>query len=313
MKRKDKKSKLSRFGFTLVELLGVIVIMAVIFVLVFPAVNNIINISKDTVYQTQINKILNAAYELSLQNTKYLPDKGEKNYITLGELKYKGLVDVSIENPETNEKFSDNLVISIHNVGSNYKYLKTNSKLEGDYLYTAEPEENDKNLLPNISLEGLTLNSDGNYIITLDINSEFEEYEYVATSNSGLDLTNKVSKYILKNNNAVESVDTSKTGIYKIYYSVVDNNGYANTVILNIIIGDTIPPTISSLENVTLDKDVESFDLLEGVTCEDNSGYCDITTSGTIEFGVANKYIIEYTASDPSGNIYVQKRVITVE
>ena len=44
-------------GFTLVEVLGVIVILAVIFVLVFPSVKNVLSQSKETVYDTQINKI----------------------------------------------------------------------------------------------------------------------------------------------------------------------------------------------------------------------------------------------------------------
>lgn len=300
-------------GFTLVELLGVLVILFVIFLLVFPSVDNIITTGTETVYQTQINKILNAAYDLSLQNTNYLPNRGEKNYMTLGELKYEGLIDVNIENPETNKKFEDNLVVSIYNVGTNYEYSNANSKLEGDYLYTVESKKINKNLLPKISLD-LDPNSDGNYIITLGLNEKIPEINYTATSKKdAVDLTDKVVKYILKNNQAVENIDTSKSGIYKVYYSVVDDDGYANTSILNIMIGDNIPPEISTLENVTISKEIKSFDLLEGITCEDNSGYCDITTSGTIKFGVADKYIIEYTAQDPTGNTTTKKRIITVE
>ena len=41
-------------GFTLVELLGVIILLMVIFLLVFPATKLIINKSEDTVYKTQI-------------------------------------------------------------------------------------------------------------------------------------------------------------------------------------------------------------------------------------------------------------------
>ena len=45
-------------GFTLVELLGVIVILIVIFLVIFPATRVLIERSEKTVYQTQINKIL---------------------------------------------------------------------------------------------------------------------------------------------------------------------------------------------------------------------------------------------------------------
>lgn len=301
-------------GFTLVELLGVIVILALIMLLVFPTVNNILSQSKDTVYQKQINRILSSAYDFSLKNIKYLPEYNQKSYVTLGELKYEGMIDVDIKNPDTNEKFKDNLVISIHNVGSNYKYSNSNAKLEGDYLYTLEFDKlNDLSLLPKITLDGLTQNSDGNYILVLDLNETFVDINYTATSTDGINLTDRVKKYITLNDSAIDNIDTSKSNIYKINYTVVDDNGYANTSILNIIIADTIAPTIILPENNIINKDVTNFDLMNGVSCEDNSNYCDITTSGEIDYGVIGKYIITYTAKDPSGNTTTKKRVITIE
>lgn len=303
-------------GFTLVELLAVIVILAVISILVFPAVSNIIYTSEETIYQKQINTILKSAYDFSLKNINYLPNSGEKTFVTLGQLKYEGLIDVDIRNPETNEIFPDNLVISINNVGAGYKYSNSYAKLEGDYLYTVEIELlNDSSindLLPEITLDGLQKNSDGNYIMTLDLNEKFTEVNYTA-SKDGEILTDKVVKYILKDNNAVENIDTSKAGIYKINYSVIDNNGYANISTLNIIIADNTSPVITLPENNTITKDTTSFDLMLGVSCNDNSGFCDIETSGEIEYGVSGKYIITYTAKDPSGNTVTKKRVITIE
>lgn len=301
-------------GFTLVELLGVIVILAVIMLLVFPTVNNILSQSKDTVYQKQINSILSAAYDFSLKNIKYLPEYNQKSYVTLGELKYEGMIDVDIKNPDTNEKFKDNLVISIHNVGASYKYSNSNAKLEGDYLYTLEFDKlNDLSLLPKITLDGLQQNSDGNYILTLDLNEDFTDINYTAISTDGVNLTNKVKKYITLDDLAVDSIDTSKSNIYKINYTVIDDNGYANTSILSIIIADTIAPAIILPENSTINKDVTTFNLMNGVSCEDNSNYCDIEFSGEIDFGVIGKYIITYKAKDPSGNTSTKKRVITIE
>lgn len=301
-------------GFTLVELLGVIVILAVIMLLVFPTVNNILSQSKDTIYQKQINSILSAAYDFSLKNIKYLPEYNQKSYVTLGELKYEGMIDVDIKNPDTNEKFKDNLVISIHNVGASYKYSNSNAKLEGDYLYTLEFDKlNDLSLLPKITLNGLQQNSDGNYILTLDLNEDFTDINYTAISTDGVNLTNKVKKYITLDDFTVDSLDTSKSNIYKINYTVIDDNGYANTSILSIIIADTIAPAITLPENSTINKDVTTFNLMNGVSCEDNSNYCDIEFSGEIDFGVIGKYIITYTAKDPSGNTSTKKRVITIE
>ena len=124
-------------GFTLIELLGVIIILSIIAALVFPAVSSILNEANNTVYQTQLNNILSSAYDFSLKNISDLPSKNENLYVTLGQLKSEGLIDPNITDPNTNIKFPNNLVIRIKKVDSNYNYDKTNSKLVGDYLYTA--------------------------------------------------------------------------------------------------------------------------------------------------------------------------------
>ena len=302
-------------GFTLVELLAVLVILAIIFVISVPLMTEILDQSKNTLHKKQIDTILDATYDYSLKNINYLPDNDNTNYVTLGELKYEGIVDYDLTNPENNEKFEDNLVISISKVGSRYKNEDIYAKLKGDYLYKVEIDKltESKALGPIITIDILTQNSDGNYILTLDLNQEFTNVNYVAKSVSGIDLTDKVKKYILFNDVPAESVNTSLTGIYKVYYTVVDDMGYANTSILSIIIADTTLPEISFPEENKISKDATTFDLMNDVSCEDNSGYCDIEFSGEIDFGVTGKYIITYTAKDPSGNTNTKKRIITIE
>lgn len=301
-------------AFTLVELLGVIIILMIIALLVFPAVSDIINKSTDTVYQSQINSILKSAYDFSLKNTSYLPSTGEKSYVTLGELKSVGLIDFNIKDPNTRENFDDDLVISISNVGTKYSYDKKISKLKGNYLYKIEfKNSDDEDLLPTITLNGLTKNSNNNYIVTLSLNEEMDNITYSAESSEGVDLTDKVKTYISNNDIVVDEIDSSKSNIYKIYYVVVDEDGYSSMTILNVIIADTTKPTITLPSNNTISTNVSNIDLLDGVKCTDNSGFCEITASGTINYGTKGKYIIEYTATDPSGNTTVSKRVITVE
>ena len=301
-------------AFTLIELLGVLIIISIISILVFPAVSNIINESKDTIYQAQINAILKSAYDFSIKNTSYLPSVGEKKFVTLAELKINGLIDIDIKDPITEQKFRDDLVISIEKVGTNYNYDKKVSKLEGSYLYKVELDNHDdSSLLPVITLNGLTKNSDGNYILILDLNDEFNAISYTATSNSGKNLTNRVKTYITVDDIATDEIDTSESNIYKMYYIVVDNEGYSNMSILSIIIADTTKPIISLPSNNKISTSVSSMDLLDGVTCEDNSGYCDISVSDSINYGTPGKYIVEYTATDPSGNTTTSRRVITIE
>lgn len=308
-------------GFTLIELLAVLGLLIIIFMLIYPSVTKIISQSRETTYNKQINTIINAAYDFSLKNIDFLPEKGNQKYILLSQLKHEGLLPVDIKNPNTGTNFPDNLVVSINNVGSNYQYSGEYSKLKGHYLYTVELEnlDNDNlvNMLPEIvlsdDLNRLKRNSDGNYIITLDLNQELFEIHYTATSKNNVDLTDEIIRYMSFNDKAVDSFDSSKQGVYKINYSVVDDNGYARAIVLNVIVADNLPPTISFPENTIISKDEVTYDLMGEVSCTDNSGFCDITYIGTIKFGVTDTYLIEYTAKDPSGNTTIQKRAITVE
>ena len=302
-------------GFTLVELLAVLVILAIIFTISAPLMTEILDQSENTIYKTQISTILDATYDFSLKHINYLPESDKTNYITLGELKYEGMVDYDLTNPETTEKFEDELVISIKKVGTGYKNDDIHARLKGDYLYKVEVDKllSSNALKPVITLNGLTKNSDGNYILILDLNQEFTNISYSALSVNGVDLTQRVKKYILLNDIPTDNITTEKSGIYKVYHTVVDDNGYANTTILSLIIADTTLPEIYFPESNKISKDTTIFDLMNNVTCSDNSGYCDIEFSGEIDFGVVGKYIITYTAKDPSGNTATKKRVITIE
>lgn len=310
-------------GFTLVELLATMVLLILIFLLIYPAITNILSKSKETLYEKQINTILSASYDYSLQNISLLPKHNKETYITLGNLKVLGLVDVNISDPNSGIKFDDNVVVSIKNVGTNYSYSDKNSKLEGNYLYTVETNlQYDKNLLPsfeikrkldNGSYEAITSDENGNYIVILDLGDVFED-EFFSESKNNTNLTDQVSRYITKDNKMENTIETKVPGIYKINYSVVDDQGYSNFVVLNVIVDDRQLPKINfETKDIILSKDITSYNLLEDVSCEDNSGFCDIDYTGNVDYGVSGKYIIKYTATDPSGNTIEKERIIRIE
>ena len=120
-------------GFTLVEMLTVIIILGIIFAISFPVVNSIINYSEDKIYNSQINTILDAAYNYTLKYPNYLPSTGS-NTVTLLQLKQENLVDSNLTNPKNNELFSDTLQIVITKY--NNEELNQFQRREGDYLYT---------------------------------------------------------------------------------------------------------------------------------------------------------------------------------
>lgn len=310
-------------GFTLVELLATMVLLILIFLLIYPATTNILSKSKETIYEKQINTILSASYDYSLQNVSMLPKHKKETYITLGNLKVLGLVDVNISDPSSGIKFDDNVVISIKNVGTNYSYSNKNSKLEGNYLYTVKTKpQNDSNLIPSIEIKRkldngtydvISADENGNYIVILDLGDKFDD-EFSSISKDNKNLTNQVSRYIIKDNKMEDTIETNIPGIYKINYSVVDDKGYSNFVVLNVIVDDKqIPKIIFETKDIILSKDITSYNLLEDVSCEDNSGFCDINYTENIDYGVSGKYIVKYTATDPSGNTTEKERIIRIQ
>ena len=303
-------------GFTLVELLAVIIILMIISLIIVNATFSIVDTSRETIYQTQINTILNATYDFSLKNLSYLPETNQKKYITLGELKWGGFLNTNITDPNTNEKFRDDLVISIENVGKGYSTNNSYAKKQGSYLYKIEFDKLDSPNSPVLSLsgEGVTNSSDNIYVLPVDLNASvnINNIQITSTSN-GNSINDRVKKYITKNDAAVNSIDTSAFGIYKINYVVVDNNGYSRLSVLNIIIADNENPVISLPSINTVSIEDTDYDLMSGVTCTDNSGFCTLTPDGTINYEVGEKSIITYVAEDPSRNTTTVRRVITIE
>lgn len=110
-------------GFTLVELMGVIIILGVIILLAAPAIRNLTAESKNELYEVQINNIKDGLKNWAIDNNKTLPkNEGEVITITLGQLKMGGYVEVELKNPKTNKCFGNDMVLEIRRYQKNYLY-----------------------------------------------------------------------------------------------------------------------------------------------------------------------------------------------
>lgn len=110
-------------GFTLVELLAVIVILSLLLLVTVTTVSSQFKNSKDELYDTQLNNIKLAAEMWGSDNKVKLNSISDCVSLTLGYLKEEGYVDINIKNTYTGELFKDDEVfVNITKETNRYKY-----------------------------------------------------------------------------------------------------------------------------------------------------------------------------------------------
>ena len=115
-----------RKGFTLAELLAVIVILGIITSITVPIVTDQIDKYKTKVCVTQYDNILNAARSYGAD---HLTELGKSKTITLRTLNDGGYIDASnMKDPITKNTISQDLKIIIEKVGKKYKYFLSNNE-----------------------------------------------------------------------------------------------------------------------------------------------------------------------------------------
>jgi len=110
-------------GFTLIEVMGVIILLAVIGLIVTPLITSLMNDGREKTNEVQIKAIKSAAKNYITEN-KYFLDCSVKCDITLGELKKEGyLYEGDITNIKNNQIYSDNDIVRIQKEDNKYKYI----------------------------------------------------------------------------------------------------------------------------------------------------------------------------------------------
>ncbi len=273
-------------GFTLAELLGVIVLLGAIMLIVVPLVSNSMKDSEEELYNDQIESI-----KLSLElwmSYNQSPNIGETITLSLSQLKEAGFVELDITNPITKELFPNDMVLKIINNNGIIEYEVTEN---GD-------NKNDYNLIPSMRINGNTLE----YV---EINSTYDDLGVTSVDSNGNVLSNSVVS-------TVPTLDVSQKGTYLRSYTI--NSGvYTNTVYRTIVVRDTTGPVIAYPGDLTLTlSQVNSYDFKSDITVTDNSGdEVEVTVTDNIN-AIAGSYTVEYKATDSSGNVTIKLRKVVV-
>ena len=216
---------MNKKGFTLVELLAVIVILSIILVIAVPSVNRYIKQSKEKAYKVQISELLDAVESYANMNNEILPENDDEVIkITLGQLKIEGIVKNDTKNPYNDKFFDDALTFIIKKKGNRYTY-----EIDEDTIKVRETTNNS----PSIKLTG-------NTVVYYSINSSYQE-----EGSSAYDYNGKVISDV---NVDSSSLDMSVKGVYYIKYTATDSYGTTTTVYRNVVVRDGVVSKVVSGE-----------------------------------------------------------------
>lgn len=112
-------------GFTLAELLGVLVVLALIAMIAVPSVSSSLKTYKKKVCVVQLDNIIEAGRTWAADNITKLPETEESDDyldVSLDTLMKYGYLDEDTKNPKTKEKFEDDLVVRIQKYKNKYTY-----------------------------------------------------------------------------------------------------------------------------------------------------------------------------------------------
>ncbi|MBR1376377.1 MAG: prepilin-type N-terminal cleavage/methylation domain-containing protein [Bacilli bacterium] len=120
-------------GFTLVELIAIMVILGILTLITVPIILNSIKRARQNTYNTNISMIKTALQGWKNDHTSLVPKRGEKIYLTIAELKRENYLEQEMINPLTTKPFPNDMLLTITNNNGSYEYdVDVNSGTETD-------------------------------------------------------------------------------------------------------------------------------------------------------------------------------------
>lgn len=295
MKKTIKKKK----AFTLVELMGVLVIIGVLSAILIPVISNVLKENKEKAYQAQLQNITLAAKNFVSDNMFLMPEsEGESISITLGQLKKSGYTEHSIINPKTKQEISDCLKIKVKKINNNYEYIIEENTIQVD---NCNDVYNSDVLISGPSKAYVKNGDISSYILMINPNDEEQVLSYTF-DNSKLSLGEETdAKYSVVGEN----------GIYKIIIKAKEKEDDLYLTFEDGAITDNAGNNVD-LSNLTYDKIM--VDNTAPVITFTNNGSSEWTNNAKTKINVSDaksgansstyKYIFSNITSTEPTNIF---------
>lgn len=155
MKKVGELMKQKKNGFTLVEVLGILVLLAILVLIVTTVITRNVKDSKQKMREEQLQSIELAAKNWATNHLEFLPENpGKYSYVSVGTLKLGGYIDDNLLDPVTNKCIPNDVQIKITKVDEIYVYTIQNkdsinygNNCSG-YDYDINPDDEDDDTIP---------------------------------------------------------------------------------------------------------------------------------------------------------------------
>ena len=110
-------------GFTLVELLAVMILLGIISLIAIPSIGKMLIRSRENAYESTKNELIKAAKNYYADNIRELPDDGSYKCLSVSEIEENGYIsNDDIVDPTTEEKLTGYVKIYFDNTYNQYTY-----------------------------------------------------------------------------------------------------------------------------------------------------------------------------------------------
>ena len=290
-------------GFTLLEMIGAIVIIGIIALLIIPSILGTLQSSKISLNETQLEYILDAAKKWGVSNY-YSLSETDPVFIMIDDLASGGFIEsaeiADLTNPAKN---FDGCVMAM------FSYKR--QTYEYKYLEPCNPEDYENKVY-------VTHNYTSGWVknVTISVRTEFKAtdgetyFKYCSSSSP----TCTPNKEVRKSSGDV-TISTQSKNTYACAVSIADTGSQSDVVCVGPFKIDNTPPELTIPGNENLDSLVTTYDFNKGVSAKDNLvNESDITIerTGNISLGTLGSYTITYKATDLAGNEISKTRTVTV-
>ena len=285
---------LSNNAFTLVELLGVLIILAVISLITIPIIDNAIKNSREEAYKRTVENIITAARNYGTSNN--LGYETLKQPLYISELQNEGFLSLDIKNPIDESDMT----------GCVWYYWDEGHK-QYIFEYDSECELVETDSTINIVYNESLVNSNGwakeNVAVTLEGNGNIKYCMGTSACEPNEIVENGVNTKFITNEGTT-------------YICAIASNtlGTTNKECINIKL-DKTAPNIEGVEDLIVNKDV-TVDLTNGVTYNDSLSGLDGTltiTPSSVDTSVIGTKQATYRVADKAGNVREVVRNIIVD